>query len=64
MGFYNIRRLDATNRMSEAFSPIVRGFDAETAEQDACRIDHDISRETFEKLKACWETIAKGERKP
>ena len=38
--------------------------DPGTAEQDACRIEHDISRETFEKLKACWETIAKGERKP
>ncbi|MBO5570735.1 MAG: metal-dependent transcriptional regulator, partial [Clostridia bacterium] len=24
------------------------GKDAETAEQDACRIEHDISRETFE----------------
>ena len=64
MGFYNIWRLDAANRMSEAYSPIVRGFDAETAKQDACRIEHDISRETFEKLKACWETIANGERKP
>ena len=40
------------------------GVDPETAEQDACRIEHDISRETFEKLKASWETIAKGERKP
>ena len=40
------------------------GVDPETAEQDACRIEHDISRETFEKLKACWERIAKGERKP
>ena len=64
MGFYNIWRLDVTNRLSEAYSPIVRGFDAETAELDACRIEHDLSRETFEKLKACWETIAKGERKP
>ncbi len=43
---------------------IILGVDPETAEQDACRIEHDISRETFEKLKACWETIAKGERKP
>ena len=43
---------------------IYLGVDPETAEQDACRIEHDISRETFEKLKACWETIAKGERKP
>jgi Mn-dependent DtxR family transcriptional regulator len=50
--------------MSEAYSPIVRGFDAETAELDTCRIEHDLSRETFEKFKACWETIAKGERKP
>ena len=64
MGFYNIWRLDVTNRMSRAYSPIVRGFDAETAELDACRIEHDLSRETFEKFKACWETIAKGERKP
>ena len=43
---------------------IYLGVDPETAEQDACRIGHDISRETFEKLKASWETIAKGERKP
>ncbi len=43
---------------------IYLGVDKETAEQDACRIEHDISRETFEKLKACWEKIAKGERKP
>ena len=42
---------------------IYLGVDPETAEQDACRIEHDISRETFEKFKACWETIAKGERK-
>ena len=61
MGFYNTWRLDVANRMLEAHSLIARGFDAETAEQDACRIEHDISRETFEKLKACWETIAKGE---
>ena len=27
------------------------GVDPETAEQDACRIEHDISRETFDKLK-------------
>ena len=43
---------------------IYLGIDPETAEQDACRVEHDISRETFEKLKACWETIANGERKP
>ena len=43
---------------------IYLGVDPGTAEQDACRIEHDISRETFEKLIASWETIAKGERKP
>ena len=43
---------------------IYLGVDPETAEQDACRIEHDISRETFERLKAYWETITKGERKP
>jgi Mn-dependent DtxR family transcriptional regulator len=41
--------------------PSKREENAETAEQDACRVEHDISRETFEKLKACWENIAKGE---
>ena len=40
------------------------GVPKDIALEDACRIEHDISRETFEKLKACWETIAKGERKP
>lgn len=43
---------------------IYLGVLPEIAEQDACRIEHDISRETFEKLKACWEKIVKGERKP
>ena len=38
------------------------GVDEKTATEDACRIEHDLSRETFEKFKACWETIAKGER--
>ena len=31
--------------------------------QDACRSGHDLSRQSFEKLKACWEKIVKGERK-
>ncbi len=34
---------------------IFLGVEPETAEQDACRIEHDISRETFEKLKEAWE---------
>ena len=38
---------------------IYLGVDPETAEQDACRIEHDISRETFEKLKEHWERFVK-----
>ena len=30
---------------------IAAGVDQETAEQDACRIEHDISAETYERLK-------------
>ena len=38
---------------------IFLGIDPEAAEQDACRIEHDISRETFEKLKEYWERFVK-----
>ena len=31
------------------------GVDAETAEQDACRMEHDISEESFERLKKMLE---------
>ena len=31
------------------------GVEPEIAEQDACRIEHDISRQTFDKLKGLWE---------
>ena len=31
------------------------GVDPETAERDACLVEHVISRETFEKIKAFWE---------
>ena len=34
---------------------IALGVDPETAEQDACRIEHDLSRQSFEKLKEAWE---------
>lgn len=33
------------------------GIDPEVAEEDACRVEHDISRETFDKLKECWDRI-------
>lgn len=39
---------------------IYLGVDPETAEQDACRLEHDISRESFEKLKAYWEKLEKN----
>ena len=38
---------------------IYLGVDPETAEQDACRIEHDLSRQSFEKLKECWERFVK-----
>lgn len=36
---------------------IAIGVDPETAEQDACKIEHDLSNTTFEKLKAHWEML-------
>ena len=36
------------------------GVDPEVAMADACKIEHDLSDETFEKIKACYEqNIAK-----
>ena len=34
---------------------IALGVDPQTAEQDACKIEHDLSNTTFEKLKKHWE---------
>ena len=34
---------------------IALGVDPEVAEHDACKIEHDLSKETFEKLKSHWE---------
>ena len=31
------------------------GVDPKVAEQDACKIEHDVSKETFDKMKAHWE---------
>ena len=39
---------------------IFLGVDPEIAEQDACRIEHDLSRQSFEKLKSCWERFISG----
>ncbi len=33
------------------------GVDPETAERDACRIEHIISPETFERIKAYWKHL-------
>ena len=38
---------------------IFLGVEPETAEQDACRIEHDLSRQSFEKLKEAWERFVK-----
>jgi len=37
------------------------GVDPEIAEQDACGIEHIISRESFEKIKALWMKPATGD---
>ena len=39
---------------------IFLGIDPETAGKDACRIEHDISTETFGKLKEFWEKERKN----
>ena len=43
-----------TDRLIEA------GVDPETAERDACRIEHVISKETFERLKATRKLSGKA----
>ena len=43
-----------TDRLIEA------GVDPETAERDACRIEHVISKETFERLKAARKLSEKA----
>jgi len=35
------------------------GVDGQTAAQDACRIEHDISEESFSKLKIFYESLKK-----
>ena len=42
---------------------IYLGVDPETAEQDACRIEYDLSRQSFEKLKEYWERFVKVKEK-
>ena len=42
---------------------IFLGVDPETAEQDACRIEHGLSRQSFEKLKEYWERFVKVKEK-
>ena len=42
---------------------IYLGVDPETAEEDACRIEHDLSRQSFENLKECWERFVKVKEK-
>ncbi len=40
---------------------ILFGIEPETAEQDACRIEHDVSRQTFDRMKAFRERQGKEE---
>ena len=37
------------------------GVSPETAEDDACKIEHDVSRETFGKMKEYWENIKQAD---
>ena len=34
---------------------VALGIDADTAEEDACRIEHDLSADSFEKIKEFWQ---------
>lgn len=34
------------------------GVDKDQAEKDACRIEHDLSDETFAKIKSAWESFS------
>ena len=52
------KRIHLTELGREVAGLIAIGVDPETAQQDACRIEHDLSRATFEKLKAHWEQFA------
>lgn len=47
-------RIYERHRMLTEFLTAI-GIDPEIAEQDACKMEHDISRETFDKLKEHWE---------
>ena len=38
------------------------GVDEETARMDACRIEHDISEESFQALKGLYSDLAKQEK--
>ena len=45
--------LDKHHMLTELFCAL--GVSAETAEHDACLIEHHLSEETYEKLRAFWE---------
>ncbi len=46
------RTLERHNFLKKMLMDI--GVDEETAEQDACRMEHAISQESFEKMQAAW----------
>ncbi len=47
-------RIYERHRMLTEFLTTI-GVNPEIAEQDACKMEHDISRETFNKLKEFWD---------
>ena len=48
---YNAKIQESTHVFLCDYAPLPKGVDAETAAEDACRIEHTISDETFEALK-------------
>ena len=56
--------MDIASRMLDRHHTLTKflmelGVDAKTAEEDACKMEHDISQESFEKIKAHYNNFIK-----
>lgn len=58
------RTVRARHNTLKLFLTVVLGVEAETAEKDACRMEHAISRETATKLEEYLKTILPADQKP
>ena len=53
-------RISRKHRLISAFLETVLGVDHETADEDACKIEHDLSPVTMEKLARYLDSFSKG----